>query len=506
MFFAIYILIVAISISIVAAYYSIAGLTAIFAAAVIPIVIMGIVLEVGKITATIWLHKYWDRANKKFKAYLVPAIAILMIITSMGIFGFLSKAHMDQAVPAGDIAAKVQIFDDKIKTEQGNIAANKKALEQMDAQVDQLLSRTTDKQGANRAVQIRKQQAKERKALQEDIASAQKTISALQTERAPIAAEVRKVEAEVGPIKYIAALIYGDNPDTNTLEKAVRWVIIMLVFVFDPLALILILAGEQSLIWEREDKRKKESSKIIDTEKEFFESGKAIARALDNANNLKAFDPGTPTPAMQELMSLSEFDKVLEDIENPPPPSAEAKAFFKKYDTPAELELVPIEEPITETVEDPKVEHAYLKQPWVWMPLNQYDTVLDPEVEEPVVGETINELPVLESSNTELSHWHQINNHPAEPIPETVTGFGSVLPENPKFGDMFLLTSTIPSKLVKWNSRKWIDVDKSTTDRYAYDEEYIKYLASRLQSGEYDVDLLTPIEQEQIMEYLSKDK
>jgi hypothetical protein len=179
-----------------------------------------------------------------------------MLITSMGIFGFLSKAHLDQAVPAGDVSAKVQIFDDKIKTERDNIEAARKALKQMDAQVDEKLSRTTDDRGAERAVQIRRSQAKERTNLQNEISAAQKKITALQEQRAPVASEARKVEAEVGPIKYIAALIYGDNPDTNVLEKAVRWVIILLVLVFDPLALVLILAADQTFAWHREDKRK----------------------------------------------------------------------------------------------------------------------------------------------------------------------------------------------------------------------------------------------------------
>jgi hypothetical protein len=219
---------------------------------------MGSVLELGKVITTVWLHKYWDRAALQFKLYLVPAIGILMLITSMGIFGFLSKAHLDQAVPAGDVSAQVQIFDDKIKTERDNIEAARKALKQMDAQVDEKLSRTTDDRGAERAVQIRRTQTKERTNLQNEISSAQKKISALQEQRAPVASQARKVEAEVGPIKYIAALIYGDNPEANLLEKAVRWVIILIVLVFDPLALVLILAADQTFVWHREDKKKRE--------------------------------------------------------------------------------------------------------------------------------------------------------------------------------------------------------------------------------------------------------
>lgn len=254
MIFALFVLLIALVISAVAAYYSIAGLTAIFAAAVTPIIIMGAALEVGKITATVWLHKYWREVSFQFKLYLIPAIIILMMITSMGIFGYLSKAHMDQAIPAGDIVAQVELLDEKIKTERDNIEANKHALQQMDAQVDQMLGRTTDAKGASSAVQVRKNQAKERKQLQDDIALSQKNIAQIQNERAPIAAQVRKVEAEVGPIKYIASLVYGDNPDANLLERAVRWVIVLLVFVFDPLAIVLILAADQTIFWHREKK------------------------------------------------------------------------------------------------------------------------------------------------------------------------------------------------------------------------------------------------------------
>ena len=258
MIFGYTLLFIALLISSVAAFYSIMGLTAIFAAAFWPIVIMGTVLEFGKIISTVWLHKYWDRVAVQFKLYLVPAIVILMLITSMGIFGFLSKAHLDQAVPAGDISSQVQIFDDKIKTERDNIEAARKALKQMDAQVDEKLSRTTDDRGAERAVQIRRNQSKERNNLQNEISSAQKKISALQEQRAPIASQARKVEAEVGPIKYIAALIYGDNPDANLLEKAVRWVIILIVLVFDPLALVLILAADQTFEWHRGDRKRRQ--------------------------------------------------------------------------------------------------------------------------------------------------------------------------------------------------------------------------------------------------------
>jgi hypothetical protein len=237
----------AISLSCIAAWYSIAGLTAIFAAAVVPIIIMGGILEVSKLVVASWLYRNWTEVPNTFKIYFTAAVVILMMITSMGIFGFLSKAHLDQAVPAGDVTAQVTIFDEKIKTQRDNIDAARKALTQMDAQIDQKLNRSTNEAGADKAIQIRRAQGSERKNLQNEISSAQSTIVKLQTERAPIASQARKIEAEVGPIKYIAALIYGDTLDQNMLEKAVRWVIIMIVLVFDPLAVLMLVAVNWSL-------------------------------------------------------------------------------------------------------------------------------------------------------------------------------------------------------------------------------------------------------------------
>jgi hypothetical protein len=239
------------TISAVAIWYSVAGLVSIFAAAVIPIIVMGVVLEVSKLIATVWLKINWTRAPVFIRSYLIAAIAILMVITSMGIFGFLSKAHSDAGLVSGDVQAKIAIYDEKIKTERENIDANRKVLKQLDEAVDQVMGRSTDEKGAEKAVAIRKAQQKDRGRITQEIAQSQKTISTLNSERAPIAAEVRKVEAEVGPIKYIASFIYGSNPDANLLEKAVTWVIIIIVVVFDPLAVILLLASQYSFQWFR---------------------------------------------------------------------------------------------------------------------------------------------------------------------------------------------------------------------------------------------------------------
>jgi hypothetical protein len=237
----------AICLSAVAAYYSIAGLASIFSAAVIPIVVMGSVLEFAKLVVASWIYRSWHQIPILMRAYFTTALIILMLLTSMGIFGYLSKAHLDQAVPTGDVSSKLAIYDEKIKTEKDNIEAARAQLKQMDSAVDQTMSRSDDSKGAERSLQIRKSQQKERANLLNEIGTAQGKIAKLNDERAPIASELRKVEAEVGPIKYIAALLYGDNPDQNILEKAVRIVIIMIVIVFDPLAVLLLMAASIQL-------------------------------------------------------------------------------------------------------------------------------------------------------------------------------------------------------------------------------------------------------------------
>jgi hypothetical protein len=237
----------AIALSSVAAYYSIMGLVAIFSGAVTSIAVMGGVLEVSKLVVTSWLYRNWKETPRLLKAYFITAIIVLMLITSMGIFGYLSKAHLEQGMSSGNASAEVALLDEKIIIQKENINAARKTLSQLDSQVDATLSRSTDTAGAVSSSSIRRGQAKERTRLIEEIGASQKEVARLNEERAPKASELRKVEAEVGPIKYIAALIYDDSQDTNTLEKAVRVIILMLVFVFDPLAVLMFIAVNQSV-------------------------------------------------------------------------------------------------------------------------------------------------------------------------------------------------------------------------------------------------------------------
>ena len=281
-FFDYFTLFIAMVISACAAYYSIVGLTAIFAAAFWPIVIMGSALEAGKLTGAVWLHLNWKRATWWIRMYLVPAVAVLMLITSMGIFGFLSKAHIEQTASSNDVTGKIEALEFDINSQKLVIDNNKKIIAQLDAAVENLLkasetqstrtgtaNASATQRTAEAATKLRKSQEKERAELQKGIKEGSDKIVEIQKQKLLLEQQVKKIEAEVGPIKYVASLMYGDNPGTNTLEKAVRWVIILLVVVFDPLAVVMILAATSGINHPR------------DPVQQFFDNGKRIARKLD---------------------------------------------------------------------------------------------------------------------------------------------------------------------------------------------------------------------------------
>ena len=260
-----------------AAWYSIIGLTAIFAAAKLPIVIMGATLEVSKLVVASWLYRNWKEIPFLMKTYLTGALLVLMFLTSMGIFGFLSKSHADQSMNSGDVLAKIEMLEQKIQIEQSKIDSAKTTLAQLDAQVNEMIGRSTSTSAINRSITIRKQQDKERSALIQSIEESQSRINELRDELIPYKTQNRQLEAEVGPIKYIATLIYGENPDENLLEKAIRWVILLIVGVFDPLAVVMLIAANWSM------KHRSES-----VSKSVSESGLGLVQSIPQSiTNLK---------------------------------------------------------------------------------------------------------------------------------------------------------------------------------------------------------------------------
>lgn len=540
-------LLVALTLSAIAAWYSIIGLTTIFAGAVVPVIIMGSALELAKITATVWLRKYWHRAGLLLKLYLVPAVIAIALITSMGIFGFLSKAHMDQGVTSGDVQAKIAIYDEKIKTEKENIEANRKALKQMDEGVDQVLGRSTDEKGAEKAVAMRKSQQKERTRLQNEILQSQKSIAELNDARAPIAAEVRKVEAEVGPIKYIAALLYGDNPDANILERAVRWVIILLVIVFDPLAIALVLAANASKDWDKEEPVVEETEKISEagykkpepdpeyepddgplTDDQITQIKEQTEKPFDIKDHPYLFTPrGSHTPPG--------FESVGPLVYKPEPSDATLDPCYKcgtpliiapgigpfcpnkecdVADNTTDVEPIEIKHIPPKPIIDDAPNFEGIKVDGEWVQTGPDFKVPKIELPDQI---TANTIPYQELDGGYVmfdgKHMHKdvlLGMRPdmfklvTDLGRETKTSFGTTFPVISSKGDTFVRVDSLPNKVYKFDGTRWIVINKEQSTSYLYDQEYIKYLVQKIESGEYDIELLSESERQQIEEYLTK--
>ena len=268
----------AISISLIAAGYSILGLATLFAGAYVPIIAMGSALEVGKLVAASWLYHNW-RSNipKSLKAYLFTSIIVLIFITSIGIFGFLSKAHLDQVKPTAGNTEQIELIDKKIRQEEKIIERAERTLAQLDKALDVYI----DKEFVTRGLKERKKQKEERDLLNKSIDEAMEKITNLNNSKSSINIEQLKIEADVGPLKYVAELIYGDNAKDH-FDSAVRIIILILIFVFDPLAVLLLIAANISLRQWRLKKQLTKSAKKQDLQQK-------LNRLMKRNKNLKRY-------------------------------------------------------------------------------------------------------------------------------------------------------------------------------------------------------------------------
>tara|TARA_Y100001958_G_scaffold60641_1_gene40849 strand:- start:1038 stop:1934 length:897 start_codon:yes stop_codon:yes gene_type:complete len=242
----------ALAISAVAAYYSIIGLIAIFSAAVVPIAVMGVVLELGKLVTASWLYHYWKKVPRLLKTYLISAVVILMFITSMGIFGFLSKAHIEQTTITSDKSLEISSVQSEIERHKKDIFRAEQSLQLL----DNALIKYTDLGAVTKGLNARKDQEVERNELNQSIQNATDKIATLTEKQFGLKKEQLQIQSEVGPIRYIAELIYGESSQ-SVLEDAVRWVIIIIVFVFDPLAVLLLISANITLKEEQRSRRNK---------------------------------------------------------------------------------------------------------------------------------------------------------------------------------------------------------------------------------------------------------
>jgi hypothetical protein len=439
------------------------------------------------------------------KSYALVAVTILMIITSLGIFGFLSKAHSDQTLVSGDVQSKIAIYDEKIKTARENIEADRRQLKQMDEAVDQIMARSTSEGGADKANAVRKSQQKDRSSLAKDIETQQKLIAGLNDEAAPIRAENRKVEAEVGPIKYIAAFIYGANPDANILERAVTWVIILIVIVFDPLAVVMLLAAQMTFGWIREERELKNQPKYeqddgplsqdqIDQLKEIAQAPEETVEetidpilcykcgtALVNAAGIGPFCPNRACDVADNTNGV-EIEFVTPDLYK-----TEPEVHATATTDVATLPPVTVDQSVAmdETIPDATA----VEEPQMIDMGNGYI-------------EFNGKLFHSDSFYTENPHLRPVADHLNENPP--AIGFGISFPNDPLKGNMFVRVDYLPTRVYKYNGGKWIEVDKDQNSSITYNDSYIDLLIEKISTGEYDPDLLSESERDQLEKRILK--
>jgi hypothetical protein len=330
MIFALLTLLTALGLAAVAGWFSIIGVMAIFAAFPMHALIMGIALECGKLVTTSWLYRNWNTAGLSLKAPLIAFTITLMLATSMGVFGFLSKAHLEQGAATVDNSAKVERLEQQIAREKATIEDDSKVIAQLDATVNSYLG----KDRADRSVSVRRAQAPQRKQLRDEIDAAQKRIDAFSDEKMKLQSEVRKLQLEVGPIRYIAELLYGTDNSEKNIESAVRIFTLLIVSTFDPLAVILLIAANHSLMHLR---RKKDEENDINSDD---------AKAVEGRTS----EPPVEVPTRQETPAvlpevqtrILEVNDEAENVEDSP-----------RRSTPASLH----EEKAVVAEEDSKSEH-----------------------------------------------------------------------------------------------------------------------------------------------------
>lgn len=240
-FISVLLLMCALTLSGVAAYYSIIGLATIFSAAFWPVVVMAAILEISKLVLASWLYHNWGQTPRLLKTYLTSAVIVLMVITSLGIFGFLSKAHVDQGLVTSEAQLRLELINSEIQT----VEQIRSQYEQQLAQLDRSINIQLDANRAQGALAARRQQQTERGQIRQRLDTETARWAQLNQERTRLRQQVNVIASEVGPIRYVAQLF--SPHDQVDLESAVTWMIVVIVLVFDPLAVLMIIAANMGL-------------------------------------------------------------------------------------------------------------------------------------------------------------------------------------------------------------------------------------------------------------------
>ena len=248
----------------VAAWFSIIGLATIFAGSFWPVVIMASALEIGKLVTAAFLHIRWSDINRLMKWYLSTSVVVLMLITSLGIFGFLAKANIEQTLQGDRYSLELSIIDKRLDAKEKELGRYEERLENLDYIID-----TARPQDRN---YIDRRQKDERVEIAEDIDIVVAEIVELNEDKLPLQREQLVQEGEIGPIKYVAEMIYGEDVAKDKLDNAARILIMFIIFVFDPLA-VLLLISSVGLMVQKPISPRDEYGNTISVPKEQIDNG-----------------------------------------------------------------------------------------------------------------------------------------------------------------------------------------------------------------------------------------
>ncbi len=497
MIFGILTLFTALSMATVAAVFAIYGIIAIFAGMPQFALIMGAVIELGKIVGVSWLYRNWNEPTK-IKYAMAPLVLVAMLLTSMGIFGLLSKAHLDQTAPVANNTIQIERLDQQVAREQSRIQDSERVVSQLDQSVQALINFDRIR-GPDGAIAVRETQSEQRDLLRQVINQAQTEVDRLEDQKLELTQALRAIELEVGPIKYLAELIYNDGVDRT--EEAVRWVIIAFIFVFDPMAILLLMAANYTLV----NQNKKEPKEIIQQDlpvvtehpldpevKDSTEdvsitevTQDEIAESNESNENIRANDAPEAEPTVAEEP---------EDIQEDPDPSSEVNVSVQQ-EWPVSIAEPEETHPVTECITEPvEIKHSYnpaVKTEGV-TPVNdigdgyvEFDNHLFQK-------DALKELrPDLFSLKIDENNNYQ-------------SGFGTQFPRIATKKDVFVRVDMMPNRVYRFDGKRWMELNKELSESYLYDQEYIRYLINKIEAGEYDVDLLSEQEKIQIEEYLNQ--
>lgn len=515
-----------------AAYFSIVGLAVLFAAALIPVIIMATTLEIGKLGATFFLHRFWEELPGQIKYPMTVMVVILMLITSMGIFGFLSKGHIEQEAPEISMQTEIDNVDNQISFHNSAIKDIEKDL----AQIRESLDRYTELGAVSKGLAAREKLQKDIDDLRDKISKERKEIRLLEEEKLNIKQRMNEIEAKLGPVKYVAQLFGFDlEKDPQGKGKAVRIVIVLFMLAFDPLAIWLVMSSDWAFLKYRREREElgldeKEEERLRKLEEEEQRRLQKLAEKETELEEKLAKKDLTKEEEMAELevalvqvyhqleekeMELKEYYEILEEL---------GRTLDEK---PTEVEKI-VEIENTEKIEEMVAEIQALESQKINME-QELDNIraslltkdqIASELKQ-ALAEVRHELESIRQENNTLrndieardkavmnlnkkySLVEKIPGLAIRPYVEEVEAptFGTEFPSNPAKGQSFLRVDEMPSKLYKFDGSHWLEVIKD--EDVQYDEKYLQHLITELEEGRVELAELSEKEQQEIEKLLS---